>query len=199
LISLSNSGRKLAGCASLSIHQSLQTVWTLLDGQDIDLIIESTRVTIGQLGFDEVDPVETTVQPFYVTSIVVIVNLYTALVKQLAGLSMTEFRILFELFSAKESLGGTNLAKRLFISPSVVSVAIQKMADRGLVAQESNERDRRSLDYSLTEAGEKASTVALRALEERTAELYGGLTPEQFSHLVVTADKIVEYLHVITF
>ena len=85
------------------------------------------------------------------------------------GLTYTQFRILFEMLCAGP-MSQSYLAKRLQLSPSVISDACVKLHERGLIADTHAANDKRIRIFSLTESGRDLAEVSAIHVDRRCFE-----------------------------
>lgn len=100
------------------------------------------------------------------------------------------------LLEKEESLKQSEIAKRLMIKPSSLSVMIQKMEREGAIKRESDTQDGRIMRVSLTEKGRTLIASAHQAfiqVEEETFNLFSREERELVdSFLIKMRDNLVE-------
>ncbi|MGE2715625.1 MarR family winged helix-turn-helix transcriptional regulator [Mycolicibacterium litorale] len=120
-------------------------------------------------------------------SVLVLCRSMTAVVdqdlKDEFALRLIDFQILKQLQSAQT---GTSLlgevARELFVHATTVSIATERLAQRGLVVRRAHPTDRRATLVSITDEGREladAATLTLAAAQFGLA----GLTPDQLTAL----------------
>lgn len=99
------------------------------------------------------------------------------------GLRLIDYQILKQLQIAE---GGTcllgEIARGLVVHATTVSVATERLADRGLVTRSAHPTDRRATLVSITDAGRETADAATTALAAADFGL-AGLTAEQLAAL----------------
>ena len=81
------------------------------------------------------------------------------------GLSLSEYRILDAVRTAEEPVRSTDIARRLLLDRSVVSLFKDTMVEKGLVSFTPAEGDRRNYTVTLTPEGEGLALSARRVIE----------------------------------
>lgn len=97
-------------------------------------------------------------------------------------LNGTEFRIL-EALLHKGPLPVNIIGPKVNLTAGAISVAVNRLLERGFVRRDENPRDRRIRTVSLTKAGEKVIGPVFRSHQELMERVMGPLTQEQRSVL----------------
>lgn len=98
------------------------------------------------------------------------------------GLSSTDFRIL-EALLHKGPLPVNAIGPKVHLTPGSVSVAVDRLLDRGLVSRGENARDRRIRDVAISKAGEKVISPVFRRHSALLDRIMAPLTADRRSAL----------------
>lgn len=186
LVTITAQGKDTEVRASAELVKTREDLWKGLSRQQADAVIESTRLASERMHACTGVTMGTLIEPFYTTCVATALRMFTAAIKRTCGLSMTEFRILSELLVV-EDMRGSDLAARLLLDSSVISVAIRGLTATGLVEQVADESDRRNRLLRLTERG---AELARRGAEEVSAvnrEIYGNLDEPLLQEVMAAA------------
>lgn len=85
------------------------------------------------------------------------------------GFTQTEFRILFELLMQGPAMK-SQLARRLFLAPSVVTETCALLAERGLLEIQTKKADKRVRLVALTDEGRSVTEVTAELVDRRSFE-----------------------------
>ena len=96
-------------------------------------------------------------------------------------LSLRQLTALYLVREESATLG--DLARRLMVTPAVVTGLVDRLEQRGYVRRGGDPADRRVVRLELTEAGRSASVAVEQALVDTIAARIGDLTPEQIEDL----------------
>lgn len=96
-------------------------------------------------------------------------------------LSLRQLTALYLVREESATLG--DLARRLMVTPAVVTGIVDRLEKRGYVRRGGHPGDRRVVRLSLTDAGRSASVAVEQALAETIAARMGDLTPDQLADL----------------
>ena len=77
------------------------------------------------------------------------------------------------------SLGASDLASKLSVTPSSLTSVVDGLVGRGLISRGSDPSDRRRVGHSLTDEGRRTLVTCDQALERRLREILGHVRPEQ--------------------
>jgi DNA-binding MarR family transcriptional regulator len=100
-----------------------------------------------------------------------------------SGLTLSSFELLSAV-KGSPSATQADLAAKLGITPSSFCESVRAASDRGLVEQESSDRDRRAKRVVLTRKGARALDEALAALEEAEDAATHGIAPSKLATAV---------------
>lgn len=108
-----------------------------------------------------------------VRQIIRAVDLNSKKLVQRYGLTTPQMIVLKELLEA--NLTGSELARRISLSNATVTVIVDRMEKRGLVARQRDTSDRRKVYISITESGKELIAQAPSSLQESFVEQLGRL------------------------
>jgi DNA-binding MarR family transcriptional regulator len=96
------------------------------------------------------------------------------------------------LIQLKESgsISQRELTERLSIRPASMSEVLAKLASKGMVERTPSEVDRRTMNVSLTEKGEKRADESLEYRMERREEMFSCLNDAEKETLLSLLEKI---------
>jgi DNA-binding MarR family transcriptional regulator len=95
------------------------------------------------------------------------------------GLSLSDGRSL-SVFGDTQTLTVTTLARLAHLNKAQASRAAQSLVDQGLLSKADSDSDGRSVQLKLTPPGRLARARTMALIEQRNAEMFGGLSePEQ--------------------
>jgi DNA-binding MarR family transcriptional regulator len=106
------------------------------------------------------------------------------------GLSGAKLAALMALAEAGESLPLTQLADRLSCVKSNITQLVDRMEADGLVARQSDARDRRTRLAALTAAGRKAAKDGARVLKAAEQAVLGRLSRDEAKQLADLLGKL---------
>lgn len=81
------------------------------------------------------------------------------------GINTTQLHLLFEI-SNQSDINQENIAKRCNINKGAVARSIKKLEDKGLVARQIDENNRRQNKVSLTQEGEETLQKSIKVLRD---------------------------------
>lgn len=81
------------------------------------------------------------------------------------GINATQLHLLFEI-SNQSDINQENIAKRCNINKGAVARSIKKLEDKGLVARQIDENNRRQNKVSLTQEGEETLQKSIKVLRD---------------------------------
>ena len=93
------------------------------------------------------------------------------------GLSAAQLFVLQQLRAAGTPLTPSELARRTLTHQSSVSAVVRRLVDARLVRRAGSARDRRRVELSLTERGQKTARAAPALAQERLIEAVESLSP----------------------
>jgi MarR family transcriptional regulator, 2-MHQ and catechol-resistance regulon repressor len=105
------------------------------------------------------------------------------------GLDDTDFRIL-EALLHKGPLPVNTIGPKVFLTPGSISVAVDRLLDRGLVRRVESHDDRRVRVVSLTPKGKKVITPVFRKHAAQIRKVFADATPKDLRRLEATLKKI---------
>lgn len=106
--------------------------------------------------------------------------------------SVTETRILFEIFSNKSCIA-KDVAKKLNMDKSYMSRMMNAFEKKGLIAKEISDKDRRAYSIRLTAKGESVTLDLIRATNVQIAELISDLNETECQKICEAMDLITDY------
>jgi DNA-binding MarR family transcriptional regulator len=186
VISITPEGKGTEVRASAELAKVRKNLWRALTERQVAAVIESTRLASERLHATGVT-MGTLIEPFYTTAITTALRMFAAAVKDVCGIPLTEFRILSELSARGEKMRGSDLASRLFLDESVISVATRTLTSGGLVEQEKDPADKRNRLLSLTPEGEQCAERGAQAIARVNQEIYGDLDEKLLAEVIETA------------
>jgi len=104
---------------------------------------------------------------------VVTLAVFDEVVGQQVGLRTVEYTVL-ALIDANGDVSPAQLAKALSLSPSYITMALDKLAGKGFVRRETNERDRRGQRLHTTVDGKSQAARMTRGLLEAERQMFSG-------------------------
>jgi DNA-binding MarR family transcriptional regulator len=108
-----------------------------------------------------------------------------------SGLSPAQMHAI-EVIGHKKELRMRELAERLGITTGTLTVGIDKLEEKGLVARKPHEHDRRSWLIILTEQGREMFEQHHRFHQEFTREISSGLSNEEIETLCNLLGKLIK-------
>jgi DNA-binding MarR family transcriptional regulator len=109
-----------------------------------------------------------------------------------AGVSGAQLFVLEKLSAASGPLSVGELARRTLTHQSSVSVVVQKLVERGLVARARDRADARQVALSPTAAGRKALRAAPSMAQDRLILAVTRLPPRERMHLASVLGRLVD-------
>ncbi|MCP4072008.1 MAG: winged helix-turn-helix transcriptional regulator [Hyphomicrobiales bacterium] len=106
------------------------------------------------------------------------------------GLSLNEWRILGLAYALKPATIRT-IRKILLMDRGQMSRVVRKISERGLIKTRPSAMDSRTVEVSLTEAGEKLHNRVLKFTAERNALVVGSLTENECREFMRILQKII--------
>ena len=107
------------------------------------------------------------------------------------GLTVSEFKLLRALKQGKAIAAG-ELAKRVELSSSRLTRILDGMVKKGIVERESAEDDRRVIEVSLTDAGNKIQNTLNDKYVQTHQDILGLLPPGGGETVIVALEKLGE-------
>jgi MarR family 2-MHQ and catechol resistance regulon transcriptional repressor len=105
------------------------------------------------------------------------------------GIDDTDFRILEALLN-KGPLPVNTIGPKVFLTPGSISVAVDRLFDRGLVSRVESPEDRRVRVVSLTAKGKELITPVFRKHASEIAKVFADASPKELRSLEMTLKKI---------
>src|SRR5467141_700596 len=105
------------------------------------------------------------------------------------GIDDTDFRILEALLN-KGSLPVNTIGPRVYLTPGSISVAIDRLLDRGLVSRVESPEERRVRIVSLTSKGKELIAPAFRKHAAEIRKVFADASPKELRSLQSTLKKI---------
>jgi MarR family 2-MHQ and catechol resistance regulon transcriptional repressor len=113
--------------------------------------------------------------------------LYTGL--QETGIDDTDFRILEALLN-KGPLPVNTIGPKVYLTPGSISVAVDRLLDRGLVRRVESPEDRRVRIVSLTAKGKDLIAPIFRKHAAEIRKVFADASPKELRALATTLKKI---------
>lgn len=110
------------------------------------------------------------------------------------GLTGPQFYIL-HLLSQKEKFMVTEIASKMGVKPSAITVMIERLHKNGLVMRDRDENDRRVVLIYLTERGYETLQKAKQKRFETIAHYFKHLESEELESLVQIYEKLTRIAH----
>jgi DNA-binding MarR family transcriptional regulator len=107
-----------------------------------------------------------------------------------AGISSSEYNCLMQFFQT-DSLGMSELAERLSITPAGVTRIVSGLEERGILERRISSEDRRSIDVVLTGSGKKIVDDVRKASMELHAEIMKGIDPAKRKAVMSGLEQLV--------
>jgi DNA-binding MarR family transcriptional regulator len=109
-----------------------------------------------------------------------------------AGLSMSDGRCLASIGSF-EPLSVNDLAQQANLNKSQASRAAQALVNQGLVDKQDHPGDGRGVVLTLTEAGRAVWQRTMALIQQRNAQIVGGLSADEQATLSALLDRLIEH------
>ena len=109
------------------------------------------------------------------------------------GLSTSQVLVL-QLLEADGPLAAGRLASDLLFSKSTITALLDGLEERGLIDRKRDERDRRSVIVSLTQAGRQVLSTAPSPLQAHLIEQFRGLPDWEKSSLLAALQRVCHLL-----
>lgn len=109
------------------------------------------------------------------------------------GLSPAQMHTI-EIIGHEKSLRMKELAEKISITTGTLTVMIDRLEKQGHVKRVPHEQDRRSFLVVLTKKGEKQFNKHHELHVKLTEEITGALSPEEFSTLSKTLEKMLPHI-----
>ncbi|QAT50223.1 MarR family transcriptional regulator [Caproiciproducens sp. NJN-50] len=90
-----------------------------------------------------------------------------------------------------------DLAEEMDVRPSSMTEMLAKMEQLGLVERKQDEKDQRVMHIFLTEQGKSAVKESQDATRKMTDTLFGGLSGEEISQMLILTEKLCTHLDAI--
>lgn len=170
---LTEEGLSFVESLNTQIRSSLDELWEPLSQRQVDLIFQGTDLITTRMGGQPEKGAAYSRLSTYITTVVTVNKVIADALKS-SGLSVPEFRILFELES-RGSVSGTQIGTALDMKPSFVTATTDDLAARELVSKLKNSSDRRVATVSLTSTGRElvhaATENVIRVYEDAYADI----------------------------
>jgi MarR family 2-MHQ and catechol resistance regulon transcriptional repressor len=105
------------------------------------------------------------------------------------GIDDTDFRILEALLN-KGPLPVNTIGPRVYLTPGSISVAIDRLLDRGLVSRVESPEDRRVRIVSLTPKGKESIGPIFRKHSAEIRNVFADVSPKELRALETTLKKV---------
>ena len=195
-VELEEDGRSTLREASASIESTLAQAWSgLTDGQ-IDLVLESTKYPFEKLSGHTAVKSDSPVQAFYMTTLVILHQLWSTCLKQEFGLSLTKFRILLLLSETESGCRVGDISQRLALELSAVSGAVGILANAGMVELVQESHDRRGYRAVLNPSEQKDGGTFAKA-HARLALMNDAFYADTPDHMIAPLAEVAQHIYAI--
>lgn len=106
-----------------------------------------------------------------------------------SGLGDSDFRVL-EVLLHKGPMPVNAIGPKVFLTPGSISIAVDRLHERGLVSRVDSERDRRVRVVDLTPKGRRLITRVFEAHAAHLEQLASEITPQQRAQLIDGLKKL---------
>ena len=113
----------------------------------------------------------------------------THILRHTSGSKLSQKRILTVLLR-NGIISQSELTEYLRIQSGSASEVLSKLVTAGLITRTESVTDRRTVNISLTPAGEAAASVALKEREERKADMFSVLSEAEKADLLILLEKL---------
>ncbi|WP_318246653.1 MarR family transcriptional regulator [Alloyangia pacifica] len=97
-----------------------------------------------------------------------------------------------DVLSQNPGIDQAKLAALIAYDRATIGEVVKRLVQKGLVARQVNEEDRRARSLSLTEAGEAARAEVAPLVAELQPDILCGLTEEERAQFIALARKVVD-------
>lgn len=97
---------------------------------------------------------------------------------------------ILHLLSKKERWMVTEIAERMSVKPSAITVMIDRLKDHGFVERQRDEQDRRVVFIKITDGGRQTLAEAVEKRKQIVMKYLQQLTPEEQESLVSIYEKM---------
>jgi MarR family 2-MHQ and catechol resistance regulon transcriptional repressor len=105
------------------------------------------------------------------------------------GIDDTDFRIL-EVLLNKGPLPVNTIGPKVYLTPGSISVAVDRLVERGLVSRVESPEDRRVRVVSLTPKGKELITPVFRKHAAEIKKVFADASPRELRNLAIILKKI---------
>lgn len=151
-----------------------ETVWSGFDAREADAVMQAFTAAAAELGIPACESgfaVHDRVSPAFPLAVAALMRVWSQTVLEQAGVSLTEYRLLALLESARQPLPCFDIAEALMVDRSTVSVVLKPLRSRGMIRVERG-ADGRQRVVATTDWGACRVAAATAVLERQTAEIY---------------------------
>lgn len=106
---------------------------------------------------------------------------------------------LLRLISKNEGLTNAEIAEKLDIRPSSVSVGLSHLEEAGFIERRAKESDKRVSTIHLTAKGQEMLNQAKARRDEMSEKMFGNLTEEEQDQLIKLLNKVQENFDTLDF
>ncbi len=124
------------------------------------------------------DKTHTPITPEFIVFCKAVPQMWIKTVKDSAGLSLSEFRILATMVSLKGSAYAIDLSRMLLLDRSTISASKDKLVEKGLIGESQDERDRRNSELRILPRGRQLFNDLNRKLQDVTNQMYSLCVPD---------------------
>ncbi len=108
---------------------------------------------------------------------------------RLSGLGDSDFRVM-EVLLHKGPMPVNAIGPKVFLTPGSISIAVDRLHERGLVSRVDSEQDRRVKVVDLTPKGRRLITRVFEDHAAHLEELAAALSPQERAQLVESLKKL---------
>lgn len=132
------------------------------------------------------------ISPEFIMFLKLVPQRWSQVIKNSAGLSLSEYRVLFEMAEAGGSTLAADLSRRLYLDRSMISVCKDKLLKRGLLFETPDDHDRRNSKLKLTAEGKKLCTRLTDELQAATEDMFSLCLPKYTKEINIWNDKLYD-------
>lgn len=195
-VKLEDEGRLVLQAASASIESTLAQAWSGLTNSQIDLVLESTKYPFEKLSGHTAVKINGPVQAFYMTTLVILYQLWSTCLKQEFGLSLTKFRILLLLSETESGCRVGDISQRLSLELSAVSGAVGSLANEGTLELVQESHDRRGYRAMLNPSNREAGSTFTKA-RARLTSMNDTFYADLPDHMVASLTEIAQHIYAV--
>lgn len=179
VVTITPNGIEKAHDATTNIYSFLrQTFWRNFNEDEvIAAVTAGSRILAaiqpeGRSDIENSEHLDIPITAEFIMILKVVPQTWSAEIKKISPLSMSEYRVLALLASSPEGVSATIIASRLSLERSMVSVVKKSLEKKHYIKADISKGDKRIELLSCTEEGEELAQKVTAALTKVTAHLY---------------------------